>query len=255
MRVICGLWTVIVAVLFLYQNDLFKGGDGVMGEQGITYHVDLVLCIDQTGSMGSIIERVKKEALNFQKDIFSRMDEMGKRVDKMRVKVIGFRDYYYDDCEPMIESDFLVLPDDNTKFEDFVNNLDAIGGGDDPESGLEALAKAIRSPWKPDGDKNRQVIVIWTDTGVHPLGDIADQKNYPANMPKDLAELRDWWEGQDGFMDSRSKRLLVYAPDSSEWSEIGREWDSALFFPSVAGGGLEEATYGEIINVICRSLS
>jgi hypothetical protein len=33
--------------------------------QGVTYAVDLVMCIDGTGSMGHLIEEVKSTALKF----------------------------------------------------------------------------------------------------------------------------------------------------------------------------------------------
>ena len=62
---------------------------------------------------------------------------------------------------------------------EFVNGLIAEGGGDAPESGLEAVALAMNSPWTTAGDRRRQVIVVWTDQPAHPLD--------PSVVPADLA--------------------------------------------------------------------
>lgn len=47
---------------------------------------------------------------------------------------------------------FLTLPRDNLEFHEFVNQLSAKGGGDEPESGLEALTPDIRFHWERDLD-------------------------------------------------------------------------------------------------------
>ena len=64
-----------------------------MAGQGMgDYNVDIVMCIDGTGSMGPIIEEVKANALSFYKKFIDAMDEEGKTADVVRVKVIVFRD-------------------------------------------------------------------------------------------------------------------------------------------------------------------
>jgi len=47
--------------------------------QEIKYAVDLVICIDATGSMTPVIDLVKSSALSFYKDIESRMKERQKK--------------------------------------------------------------------------------------------------------------------------------------------------------------------------------
>lgn len=39
----------------------------------LTYNVDMVFCIDSTGSMDSIIDMVKQNALNFYTDVIKAM--------------------------------------------------------------------------------------------------------------------------------------------------------------------------------------
>ncbi|MCV7303513.1 VWA domain-containing protein [Mycobacterium barrassiae] len=225
--------------------------------QQVDYAVDIVLCIDQTGSMAPIIESVKHHALSFSDELRSALEKKDRYVDVLRVRVIGFRDYYYDGQEAMDASEFFTLPDESTKFEAFVSGLTPKGGGDEPESGLEALALAIKSPWTTAGTKKRQVIVVWTDASAHPLEKSSSTpiEAYPGGMPKDLDELTDWWEDpQSGSVDPRAKRLIIYAPDSAGWSEIASSWEETVHFPSTAGEGLRDIEYQEILSSIVESI-
>lgn len=54
----------------------------------------------------------------------------------------------------MEESQFFILPEEKQEFYNFVSQIKAGGGGDEPESGLEALALALRSDFVKDGDKS-----------------------------------------------------------------------------------------------------
>ncbi|WP_204354828.1 vWA domain-containing protein [Mycolicibacterium llatzerense] len=226
-----------------------------MSQQGASYSVDIVLCIDQTGSMHSIIDRVKTNALSFSDDLRRTLDEKDKHIDSLRVRVIGFRDYKYSDHAPMEVSEFFALPDENAKFSAFVSGLTAAGGGDEPESGLEALALAINSKWTSTSTKSRQLIVVWTDASADPLekNSAAPPSGYPTSIPKNLDELTDWWEGQS-HMNHSAKRLIIYAPDAAGWSEIGASWDKTVHFPSKAGDGLSDHEYGEILDSIANSV-
>ncbi len=224
--------------------------------QGLTYDVDIALVIDATGSMGGIIDRVKERALAFYEDLDRAMKDKGKFVDQLRVRVIAYRDFYFDSPdEALVASPFFTLPQDKDSFASFVRRLVASGGGDEPENGLEALAEAIRSPWSTGAVKRREVIVVWTDASCHKLEHSAGSKpsGYPGGMPKDLNELTDMWEGQT-YVGTNSKRLIVYAPDAYAWSEIGTSWDNAIHYPSKAGEGLAEVQYSEFLDAIANSV-
>lgn len=223
--------------------------------QGITYDVDLVLCIDVTGSMGPIIERVKTNALSLSDDLRAALDKVGKDIGTLRVRIIGYRDFYFDGDRSIEASDFFTLPDDNEKFRAFVQTLKADGGGDEPETGLEALAMAIQSPWAKSGVRNRQLIAIWTDASAHPLEKNAGAKppGYPSELPKDLNELSDWWDGQT-YMNFSEKRLVLFAPDAAGWSDIGSNWDQTIHFASRAGDGLADHEYSTILDSIASSV-
>lgn len=241
----------------------------------LDYNVDIVMCMDATGSMGSLLDTVKNNALKFYDDLMTRMAAKGKPVNELRVRVIAYRDYLADGDHAMLATDFFSLPEDAKDFEELVRGIKPMGGGDDPEDGLEALAYAIKSKWTT-ADHARHVIVVWTDDGTHPLGFGANPENgrylekrkvsfekiqenaakYPSKMAKDFAELSDWWgdKMQPGLMNQDAKRLLLYAPEVKHWNAIYDQWDQVLHFPSEAGKGLKELEYSEILETIANSI-
>lgn len=226
------------------------------GGMGKDYSVDMVFCIDATGSMedfsGSqkkIINMVKENALNFYGDLMQKMDEKNKRISQLRVRVIAFRDYIADGENAMLVTDFFRLPEQAAAFESCINSITAMGGGDIPEDGLEALAYAMKSNWTTAGTDQRRVIVVWTDAGTHELGFGARSKYYPKGMPANLSELGDWWDE----IPAKAKRLVLYAPDEPGWSHIAANWDNVLHYPSVAGNGLAEYDYSLILDVLAQS--
>lgn len=226
------------------------------GNYKLTYNVDMVFCIDCTGSMRKIIDIVKSNALNFYHDVTAVMEKKHKYITQLRVRVVAFRDYLADAENAMLVTDFFKLPQEAAEFEKCVSSLKADGGGDIPEDGLEALAYAIKSKWDTEGMKRRQVIVVWTDAETHPLGYGRDSKYYPNGMARNLAELSAWWGGaqQRGYVDNNAKRLLLFAPDKPDWNVISENWDNVLHFPSEAGDGLQNLEYEEIINTISNSI-
>lgn len=222
----------------------------------ITYNVDMVFCIDATGSMGGMIDMVKNNALHFYTDVSTAMAKKNKTIDKLRVRIVAFRDYIADGDEAMLVTDFFNLPEQTEDFEKCVRSIEAFGGGDDPEDGLEALGYAIKSKWNEEGIKKRQVVVVWTDADTHELGYGKKADNYPAKMAKDFDELTAWWGDRQnkGFINQNAKRLLLFAPDAPYWSTISDTWDNVIHFPSAAGEGLEEFDYAQIIDSISNTI-
>jgi hypothetical protein len=222
--------------------------------RGLSYAVDIVFCIDVTGSMTPIIDQVKSNALRFYDDVQSNLTAKGKNVDQLRVRVLAFRDFAADGAAALDESPFFTLPDERADFSEFVNSLVAEGGGDAPESGLEAVALAIDSPWTTSGDRRRQVIVVWTDQPAQPLDPSVIPPDIASRVPQDFSALTDAWEDEQGRMGSSSKRLILFAPDGPGWSDISGVWENVVHNPSQAGGGLSEVDYGTIIDSIGNSV-
>lgn len=223
--------------------------------QGFTYAVDLVLVIDATGSMSSIIERVKSGALAFHDELGKIMAEKDKHVDELRVRVVVFRDFYARDEDALVASDFFALPGQQEEYARFVSGIRATGGGDEPETSLEALVTAMRSDWTTSGTKRRHVIVVWTDASCHPLEKNAGAKpsNYPSGMPADFDELTDLWDGQEA-MNAASKRLVIFSPDAYAWTDIANHWEQTVHYASNAGDGLSDVDYRTILESIVHSV-
>ncbi|WP_313588365.1 pilus assembly protein TadG-related protein [Aquidulcibacter sp.] len=145
--------------------------------------LDIVMCIDATGSMMQTINAVKANALNLEANLNAELEKRGvKAFDAMRVRAIYFRDYggtaltgssrsWFDgtkwvsinsshpeywkgvgDTPPMKSSAFFNLPSERTSFTGFVSPEQASGGGDAPESGLECVNEAMDSSWAKIGD-------------------------------------------------------------------------------------------------------
>lgn len=233
---------------------------------GFKYAIDIVFCIDATGSMQGLIDKVKNNALSFYNDLIAGMNAKGKKADSIRVKVVAFRDYVADKNKAMLVTDFFNLPYDNERFEQCIRSIKASGGGDEPEDGLEALAYSIRSNWNKSDCKKRQVIVIWTDASTHDLGYGRTVENYPRNMAANFAELSEWWGDSQlpsDYIDENAKRLILFAPDvvkksgayvETSWGLISDNWNNVIHYPSKAGEGLDDVDYHTILDTITNSI-
>ena len=220
------------------------------------YNVDVCLCIDKTGSMGPIINTVKRNALNLYRDVLDSLEKKQKHVSQFRIRVIWFGDYVADEV-PILVSDFLTMPDDLSKYEEFVKSIKPDGGGDAPEDGLEALAYAMRSDWVKTGWRKRHIIALFTDAPTHELGYGKKSSHYPRHgMPEDFGQLSEMWGNKQypGEMDNHSKRLLLFAPDTSFWHMIKENWNSVVMTPAEEATGLENVAYQYMINTIVNSV-
>jgi hypothetical protein len=223
--------------------------------QNPAYSIDLVLVIDATGSMAHLIESVKSRALSLHEELAAHINEADKTIDSLRVRVIAFRDFYADTAaESLVVSDFFELPNERAGFANFVRDIRATGGGDEPETGLEGLATAIRSPWAGAGAEQRQVIVLWTDASAHPLEKNRGAKptGYPGDMPADIDELTELWDGPAYHVHPAWKRLLLIAPDVHPWTYLADNWDATAHYPSKAGQGLRDTDYDSVLAAIAR---
>ena len=197
------------------------------------YNVDMVFCIDATGSMSPVLETVKQNALNFYDDVTKVMNEKQKSIDRLRIRVIAFRDYLADGDRAMFATNFFDLPAQAREFETCIKSISAKGGG----------------------DERRNVIVVWTDASTHEIGFGKTASNYPKGMPQSFAELTSWWgdEQTETFISNSGKRLVLFAPQKPYWEQITNTWNNVIHYPSTAGKGLEEYTYREIVDAICNS--
>ena len=177
----------------------FKTGDNILT-------VDVVMCIDVTGSMSGIINTVKSNAIGFY-DSFNRCCvEEGIQLASLNTQVIAFRDKNEDSNWLQTSSTFS-LPDQQTSFKSFVNGLYADGGGDTPESGLEALQAAFsKTDWGNDDGYHRQVVILWTDA-PYLIGSYSSVS---------LSALHSQWNSMPS-----GRRLILFAPYGTDGSNSG----------------------------------
>jgi len=225
----------------------------------LNYEVDLVFCIDATFSMDPILDKVKANAINFYRDFYTIMQNKGKSVSQLRIKIVAFRDYKADKHKAMMTTNFFVLPNQTAEFEACIKSIEPEGGGDLPEDGLEAIAYAIRSEWCNGPGKKRHVIVVWSDDATHPLGvgPKMELDCYPNGMAQSFDELTRWWgcKQMPGLMDENAKRLLMFTPDKPGWNVIRDNWNNVIHaITDDKDKGLSQVEYAEIMNAICNSI-
>lgn len=211
------------------------------------FHVDIVMCIDNTGSMSGLLNLVKRNALNFPADLTDCCAKKGKKLQDFRLRVISFGDL----SEVSIkESGFMEIPRESRRFKDFVSSIQMSGGGDEPEDALEALAMAIHSDWNSGSTRCRHIIIIYTDASTHRIGYSNRSVYYPRiPMPEDFDELTDWWTE----LDQKASRLIMFAPGDGYWSRIEDKWPNTYRKPlyEVLDG---KKGYNEILEAISNSL-
>lgn len=197
----------------------FTTGDNIL-------NVDVVMCMDVTGSMSGLINTVKKNALNFY-DIFEKACvESNIILSSLNTQVIAFRDKN-EDKDWLLKSDVYAMPDDRELFSGFVNGLRATGGGDTPESGLEALDTAFsRDDWGKDDGYHRQVVILWTDAPYLTGSSYTD-------LTLENVQLK--WDSMPS-----GRRLVLFAPNGTlsnggSWSDLD-SWINVMHLTDTSTG-------------------
>ncbi len=67
------------------------------------------------------------------------MQKKGKTIDKLRLRMVVFRDYVADGENAMLETDFFDLPEEAADFKECIDGITAFGGGDDPRRWIRGV--------------------------------------------------------------------------------------------------------------------
>ena len=126
-------------------------GQEAMATKGLKYAVDIVFCIDVTGSMTPILDQVKDNALGFYDDVQKNLTDKGKNVDELRVRVVAFRDLKADGAAALQESSFFTLPEEQVGFAEFVRGLVPEGAATPPSRGWRRWPWPSTLPGRPVG--------------------------------------------------------------------------------------------------------
>jgi len=199
----------------LAGNGLGGGGFGdVLG--GLRkVGIDLVLVIDTTGSMQSVIDEVKAEVRRF-------IGNLQQMVPASRVAVVAYRDRGEEYVTKWVDFSF-----HTTKVQNFVSGLRADGGGDYEEAVKQAIEVAIEElSWRKTA---KRILILIGGTPPH---------------KEDFAELLRLVRG------FREKKGAIGAVDVTrrlheEWDRIewmAREGGRGAFKPSPMPGFYRETT-------------
>src|SRR5262249_53373593 len=110
-----------------------------------------------TGSMRGELDAIRDAILDFAQTI-------GADGVRARVGLIEFRDRFDNEDHRALLFDGQPFTDDPEIFRREVSKLEAFGGGDIPESSLDAVMLALRQPFDENAN---QVIVLVTDAPPH----------------------------------------------------------------------------------------
>ena len=216
-------------------------------------NIDIVFCIDGTGSMTPCIEMVKEHALRFHKELKDCIEANRGKMSSLRIKVIVFRDYEYDGDNTMQISEFFELSaGDEAEYKSYLDNVVAQGGGDAPENGLEAIYFAMKSSFKA-GPNDRQIIVLFSDTDALKLGARKGCPNYPDDMV-DEQGFKDMWNcsSQTGTLNKSLRRLVIIAPPGSYYEKIIEPLEDCYYLPT-EDLGLKDVNFNDVIKIIEKS--
>ena len=117
-------------------------------------NVDIVICLDTTGSMGRYIDAVRRKLAPMMARIVSAFTDW-------RIGMVLYRDYPPD----LYITRLMPFTRDFHSFQRFLNSAIAWGGGDIPEAVYEALFDAAdKFPWAAES----RIIILIGDAPPHP---------------------------------------------------------------------------------------
>lgn len=220
------------------------------------YVLDIVMCIDATGSMQSTLNSVQQSAATFDTQLRS---ELGLEANdprfKIRVRPIYFRDWkdtYYHNIYPsyyrdglIMAADFFDLDDsgETSAFQSFLNSEYATGGFDYPEASGACMNEGMRSNWYdvenqtdfPE-DENLTVfpiIVVWTDNSIQQLSQT--QSHMSATQPTTYSSFEAQWNNPS-IIPQDPKLLILFGPQNyTGWSTV-KNWDNFVHGGSIWQG-------------------
>lgn len=220
--------------------------------------VDMVFLLDATGSMGSCIDALKTNIELFIDKLVTPDGNTACVVKDWRAKVVGYRDFEQDP-EPFVDN---LFTRDAGELKGQLAALQADGGGDEPESLLDALFKVATmgstekgapedsSKWRYRSSAAR-VVIVFTDASYKDTMTIPDAAGGTIN---DL-ELR---------IHENRIVLSIFAPDMTCYNELAAldkaEYEPIAYEGSSPQQALVEFTadqehFKETLDALAKSVS
>ena len=220
---------------------------------------DIVFLLDATGSMGPCINAVKQNIKTFVQTFTTPTPNGGTVVKSWRAKVVGYRDLDYTDVPAMVDNPFV---NSVQELEGQLDALNADGGGDEPETLLEALYMLANmpstgpdEPLRPEAwrhvNAGRRFVIVFTDAPF----------KEPLRIPKD-ATL------DTVILSLMTARIVLHMFAPATLSRFGtlEEVDKALWHKVPVGAGenaqkaLEDYTadqskFEKIIQLLAKTMT
>lgn len=197
----------------VYRDGLLRASEQKnLAVEQVSNAVDIVFLMDSTRSMTPFIDGLKQNCIEFA--------EIVKREGHdCRLGLVGFGDV---DLNEPIE----VFPPtaDLARFRERVGDLEVTGGGDNPESSVEALDRALTIPYREGA---RVCMVHITDAGCHNV----------RQLPRLARQMRD-------------RSITTYVVSSDEFANLYTRLcnNGGEFF------SIEDAGFEEILDNVARSI-
>lgn len=197
----------------VFRGGLMRAAEQKMLAVGdVSNAVDIVFLMDSTRSMTPFIDGLKQNCIEFAEIV-------RREGHDCRLGLVGFGDV---DLNEPIE----VFPPtaDLQLFREHIGNLEVTGGGDNPESSVEALQRALTIPYRYNA---RICMVHITGAGCHNVG----------TLPRIARQLKD-------------RSITTYVVSSDEFAN--------LYMRLCNNGGeffsIEDAGFEDILDNVARSI-
>ncbi len=200
---------------------------------------DIVFCIDATASMQPCIDNVKDNIDHFVRSIETASPNT--KVD-WRARILAYRDFNVDKEYLMNEFPFVNSPD---QLKSQLDSVTADGGGDEPESTLDAILYATKkSEWRPNTHK---IIVVFTD--ATPLPNLNNKTTSEFGIPDDFEIFK-----QTVLIENRIK-LFLYGQKSPIYDDLSKQSRTTIIQFGNAVEELKMADFKAILDTIGKTVS
>lgn len=202
-------------------------------------NADFVFVLDATATMGVFIDRFRRE---FLPKVTELIREKAGKAD-VRYKIIVFRDYGSEGAAAMKESKFFAIPEEMSELEHAMLFVEAGGGGDSPENGLEAIYYAMKS----DFASGTQTIFFFTDADAVKMGARKGCEGYPEDMTDEKGLKEIWMGKKSSHITQSGKKLILVAPENTAYSRLAKELDNTVFVPAAKSGNLNDIEFSDLL--------
>ena len=220
---------------------------------------DIVFLLDASGSMKDCIRAVADNIAAFVETLNTPDANGGVLIKDWRVRVLGYRDREADGSHWWIDNPFT---SDLTQVKAQLSALEAKGGGDEPESLLDAMYTVSQwpsaergAPASPNGWRHRhdaaRVVIIFTDASCKPDFTAADGSR---GSVMDLINA----------YHANKLKVCLFAPDAPSHGDLssmnGLEWEPVGSLESNPQQALKEyvantANFRKVMEALAKTVS